>query len=468
MPTVEITEDEAIWTPNPGGQAGFINDYRHRYVAFAAGWGTGKTWAGARKSASLHVFNAFDDDGRPTYCKGLVIEPTYSLARTIAIPELRAAFDEAGLSHRFVGDPQRFCFELPDLGMRGRPSEILIRSADSPELITGFQVAWCWGDEAARWYSHAEDPTQDALLQADGRLRDPRARLLQMNLTFTHEGDATPVYRRFENDKRPGHAIYHGRTEENPAMRAFAEEQRRQLTPELASQYLDGNAANFRGSSVYSSFDADRNLDAGLVLAEQLPLQLAVDFNISPGMHAIVGQHVQTADLLTAVHEIHEPRLDVRGMVARLMEFVKRQGGWKWPELHLFGDPAGNSKWSASGEQSAWDVLREAVRAADFRYLSEPVRVVSKVGKSAPLVGDRVNAVNCALHGVDGRVRYRIHPSCVNLIRDFKQMKWQDGELGKADRRLSHASDADGYRVEWLMPIRKRRDTGAGGIGFAG
>ena len=35
-------------------------------------------------------------------------------------------------------------------------------------------------------------------------------------------------------------------------------------------------------------------------------------------------------------------------------------------------------------------------------------------------------------------------------------MKWSaTGEADKRDQNRSHASDADGYRVEYLMPIRR-------------
>lgn len=448
MLTLELLEDPALFAPNPGGQAAFMDDYHHRFVALAGGWYAGKTWAGARKQANLHVHNAFDDDGQPTGVAGLIVGQDYSLATTINVPEMRAAFDEMGLSYRFVADPKKYWFELPDLGTRDKPSLMYVRSADAPTKINGFTVGHVWGDEVARWPTDEQDPTRDPLTQTLGRLRDPRAKVRQANFTFTHEGDGTKVYRDFEESPKPHHVLYRAGTFDNPHARQFAEDTVAQLTPELKQQYIDGNAANLRGAAVYSSYDDAANKDPSLVLADGIPLHLSVDFNISPGMHAVVGQHVPQADLLTAVHEIHGPRMDVRQMVRSFGELVKALGGWRWPELWLFGDPAGNGKWSASGDKSAWDILREAL--AEYGI---PYRI--KYGTSAPPVGDRVNAVNCALKTIDGRVRYRIHPRCERLIADFKRMKWDNGELDKKDRKLSHASDADGYRVHWLMPVRK-------------
>jgi len=449
---VPVAIDPKVFSPHDGQRA-FLEDSTHRYVAFAGGWGAGKTWAGARKLAKLHLHNAFDERNEATFVKGLIIAPTYALAKAINIPEMRSAFDTMNLRHRWIPDPRRFCFELPDLGTQRRPSEILVRSADAAVNITGFQVGHIWGDEAGRWRRDDVDPTQDALIQADGRLRDPAARLLQMNLTFTHEGDATRVYEDFEEKPKPDHALYRSTTEQNPHMAGFAAMQRTQLTPELAGQYLDGKAISFRGGQVYGAFDALRNVDAELRIDEHVPLQLACDFNIEPGMHAIIGQYFAHADLLTSVHEIHAARMDVRGMIAEFRRLIEREfGRWQWEALQVYGDASGGSKWAGTGE-SCWDIVSQSLRNAGM-----PFKL--KIHGHNPPVGDRVNVVNCALCGLDGRVRYKIHPRCRRLIDDMKYLKWNQGEIDKSDRKRSHASDADGYRVHYLMPIQRLRTDG--------
>jgi hypothetical protein len=130
-----------------------------------------------------------------------------------------------------------------------------------------------------------------------------------------------------------------------------------------------------------------------------------------------------------------------------LRDLIERDlGGWRWPALWLFGDASGNGKWAGSG-QSCWDVVIEALRLAGLPYRL-------KVPKANPPVADRVNAFNCALQSLDGRTRFKLHPRCKLLARDLKQMRWNHGELDKTDRRLSHAADAEGYRVHWLMPVR--------------
>ena len=462
MPALTIMDSPDLYHPNPGGQAQFMDDYTHRYCALAGGWFAGKTWAGARKLVDLHLFNAFDAKDQPTGVKSAVIAPTYQLANDFDIPELCRTFDEMNLAYRFVADPKRYCFQLPDLGTKKRPSEILIRTADSPDRITGWTVGAIWGDEAARWKCDATDPQNDPFVQADARLRDTKARFLQFMVTFTHEGDDTRVYRDFEREPKPDHVLYRSGTLENPHAQAFGAVQKQQLTAELAAQYLDGHATSTGGQRMYGSFDESTNLDASLVISGDVPLQIAVDFNIDPGMHCIVGQHFPKDDCVTAVWGLHERRMSVKRLVAALRELIEKElGGWRWSSpLQIFGDASGSGQWAGVGE-SCYDVLCECLRVAGVPYSL-------RVPRSNPHVADRVNAVNCALNDASGNVRYRVHPRCKELTDDYRSMRWlADGSADKRDHRRSHASDADGYRVHYLLPIRRMQTIG-GKIGVFG
>src|SRR5580700_6031051 len=106
MPTLTIQDNADLFTPNPGAQQRFMDDYTHRYCALAGGWFAGKTWAGARKLLGLHLHNALDANDQPTAVKSAVIAPTYQLANDFDIPELRRAMREMNLSFEFVSDPK--------------------------------------------------------------------------------------------------------------------------------------------------------------------------------------------------------------------------------------------------------------------------------------------------------------------------------------------------------------------------
>lgn len=447
--TLTLNEAPDLYTPNAGGQQAFMDDYTHRYCALAGGWYAGKTWAGARKLTDLHIFNAFDDEGRPTFVSSSVIAPTYQNARDFDMPELQKAFDEAGLSWTFNADPQRFHYVLHDLGTKAYPSLIRVRTADKPERITGWTDGSIWGDEVARWKQDDADPKRDPFIQADGRLRDPKAKFLQFLLTFTHEGDSTRVYEDFEESPKPDHVLYRAGTLENPHAAEFAEVQKGQLNAELAEQYLGGKAMRQRGNALYTSFDYERNTTEDLRLDDRLPLQLDIDFNIAPGMHANVGQWFPLRDMLTTVRTIHGKGMTTRGLMAAFFAYVKSLGGWKWPHLELFGDATGDSRWAGTGE-TCWDIVVEELEKAGIPY-------EMWVPSVNPNPGDRVNTVNMALTDLRGKPHWLIHRrDCLPLITDLKRMKWDaNGEIDKADRKLSHPSDAAGYRIWRLRPIRK-------------
>lgn len=452
MPTtLTITEDPAAFSPWPEQQP-FLDDFTVRYCAMAGGWGAGKSRMGSRKHSNLHLYNALDDKDRPTGVPSLIVAPTYQLAQTVNIPQMREALDEMGLSHRFVADPKKFWFELPDLGTRSEPSKIIVRSADAAHLIAGFEVGNVWGDEAARWKwaREGENPLTDAFLQADARLRHPKARFLQFNVTYTNEGEDTRVYTDFEAEPKADHRLHRVSTRANKSLDpAYVQSQLGQLSADLVSQYIDGYAAKLGANLVYYNYDDARNKDDSVELVHGLPLQLAVDFNKTPGMFGTLGQYFPDRDLLTTRHVLHAKGLLIKTMVAQFyFRFGKDFAARRFPVVELFGDVAGRTGNASDGE-SYWDAL-----CAELTYYKIPFRL--RLPTHAPLQVDRANASNSAFQSADGRVRWKIHPDCKELIRDFKHLKW-DGrhKIDKQQKELSHASDADTYRCHYLMPIRK-------------
>ena len=448
MRTVQV-DDYGIATTWPGGQSEFAADWKHMYVALEGGWGSGKTYIGARKLLTLHVQNAFDFLGRATYVPSAVVGPTYRNTLDVDLPEIEKACEEAGLLYEYKAEAKMLV--LPELGTRANKSVIYIRSAERPDLIAGWQVGAAWGDEVARWKEDKHNPRNDPLLQLTGRVRHPRAQYKQLLFTYTNEGDTTRVYNWMRSGSNK--ALYRAATKDNPVVASFYEEQRRQLTPELVTQYLEGGAISLKGGRVYVAFDRASNVDSSVAATPGLPLHLSLDFNIAPGMHAEIGQWFPDKDMFTVVDEIYAPRLDVRGVISRFATWIENNGGWQWPELHIFGDATGQSGWAGTGE-SCYQILMQGLRQMWQRIGKEP-KVRLRVPKSNPFVEDRINAVNVALKDLTGAVHYKCSDKCKRLIADFENLKRdENGEIDKSERKLSHASDAEGYRVELIRPTR--------------
>lgn len=452
MPIDIIIDEQATRRPNAGGQAEFVNDWIHLYVGLEGGWFSGKTFAGAGKLVSIHIFNAFNADGDATFIPSVVVGPTYSNAMDYDVPALQDALEEAGLTTRWKGSggiaEGRFsapAIILPDLGSRKHPSLILVRTADAPQRITGWTVGAAWGDEPTRWPEDRSDPKNDPFIQLSGRVRHPQARFRQLMFTYTNEGDATRAFEDFHAGKVT-HALYRARTRENPAAKEFEAEQRANLPPELADQYLDGEAINLRGARIYPRFNRQVNVDDAISLIEGLPLTLSLDFNIAPGMHAEIGQYDHRRDLFLTFDELHAPRLDVYGLVSMFSDWIARHDQ-VWPHIEIFGDATGSSRWAGTGE-SCYEILEQALRNQGLEYRIRVPRV------NPPAV-DRYNAMNVAMLDLQGKTHWVCTSRCVYLLNDLRQMKRnQLGEVDKRDKKLSHASDAEGYRVVYLRPAR--------------
>ena len=282
-------------------------------------------------------------------------------------------------------------------------------------------------------------------------------RLLQIMLTYTNEGDTTKIYEEMHmaSDDR---ALYRAPTKENLVARDFHDRQRKVLNKELAAQYLDGKAASLRGGKVYGSFDFNANVDSNIVLQRGLPLQIMLDFNIVPGMHIEIGQHFESRDILTTVHEIYAPRLDVKTAANKLVLFLEEiKWGWEDGPLEVFGDATGRHEWAGTGD-TCYTILQQVLKLNNIPYRM-------RVPRGNPPVADRINAVNCAMVDVMNRIHYKIHPRCERLIKDYRSMQRDRfGEIDKTDRKLSHPSDADGYRIWFLRPLRIDEDEIGGRI----
>ena len=207
--------------------------------------------------------------------------------------------------------------------------------------------------------------------------------------------------------------------------------------------------------AVYREF-SESNVRGDVALVPNLPLHLSMDFNINPGMHCVLGQHNPSDDSFTAVWEIHGARMSARDAMDAFAALVDRLGGFAWPELHIFGDSSGGNRSLGTGE-TCYDIVRQKLGRMGMTQMgtsgnaSKPYRI--RVPKANPRIFDRVNVVNDILCDVDGNRRYFVHPRCERLLTDLREMKTgEDGLPDKDDQELSHAIDAEGYRLHYIRP----------------
>lgn len=202
------------------------------------------------------------------------------------------------------------------------------------------------------------------------------------------------------------------------------------------------------GGRAYWRYIPAANDDKGLRLRSDLPLHLSFDFNVNPGVHVIVGQYDSRADLFTAVHEIHGPRMKTRAAMAALMRLMADYGGWqRFPEVHVFGDRSGRTE-NTTTDATDYGIIAQELNAAGAKYRL-------RIQSANPPVKTRLTTFNEALCDAAGEVHFKVHPlNCPRLVRDLKNVKEdEDGLADKSDPDLTHAVDAEGYRVTYLRPV---------------
>lgn len=227
---------------------------------------------------------------------------------------------------------------------------------------------------------------------------------------------------------------------------------RRDVGAAVWSALYQQNPESYSSGRLYGQFSAE-NIEPEIKLRSDLPLCLAIDWNIDPGMNAVIGQYDNIQDMFYVINNIHEPRMDVRGLVDALQKWLNQPafrwhpgGIFPWPDLHIFGDATGNNQWAGTSE-SCYDILKQKLNQLGLKYR---VRVPNKNGP----VREGIDTVNEALRDIDGKIHVKIHPRNNYLIEDFKKLKPdQHGLIDKREHALSHSSDSFRYWCTYLRPL---------------
>ncbi len=198
----------------------------------------------------------------------------------------------------------------------------------------------------------------------------------------------------------------------------------------------------------YHEYTAAKNRTNAVAFAAGFPLDLSFDFNKNPGCHCEIGQYFPAADYFTTVDELFGPRYDITQVMELFGKWWKKHEGAKFEkEIRIFGDRSGKTE-DVTTSQTCYRIIERKLNS-----LGIPFRRM--VPRANPPIVSSLADVNDALCDPLGRVHWKIHPRCVRLVADLKELKTdQYGKIDKKEKRLSHPSDAERYRISRLRPIR--------------
>ena len=398
-------------------QVDFITDTSHRITGYIGGFGSGKSYALARKLIWLGMLN-------PNTTL-MACEPSFPMIRTVFIPAMDEALESLDIPFTFRASPQpEYLLTLPTGTVK-----ILCQSAENYQRIRGQNIA------AAVWDECDTSPTETA--QKAGEMLLARMRTGQCNqlaVASTPEGFRW-AYRTFVEQDGPDKRLIKVKTKDNPNLPPeFIPSLERNYPPQLIAAYLNGEFVNLANCALYPDFDRSLHYTDALPTDEET-IYVGIDINVGNS----VTQHlVRRGDEFHFFHE--EIYRDTIQMARGLAEMYPQH--FRSEQLILIPDAASKQRSTAAAQESDLGILKKAGHTV-------------KAQQSNPLIQDRINAVNVLV----SQNRLKVSNANKHLIRTLEQHAYGDdgrpekGGVGMED--LSHSGDAMGYVLYRLASIRQ-------------
>lgn len=399
----------------------------HKFRAYVAGFGSGKTWVGC--CSLMQHFYRF-----PLVNAGY-FAPSYPQIRDIFYPTVEEVADQWGLEVEvLIGNKEVKVYRAGEY--RGM---IICRSMDNPSTIVGFKIGHALIDEIDTMHT---EKALSAWRKIIARMRYKRDGLKNgIDIATTPEGFKF-VYGQFVKAVRENpelaklYGLIQASTYDNEANLpdGYIESLRQSYPSQLIEAYLNGQFVNLESGSVWNCFDRKLN-DTDAEMRKGEPLHVGMDFNVLK-MAAVI--YVIRDGLPYAVDELTGVR-DTPTMARILKE--------RYGEDHaitIYPDASGQNTSSKEASKSDLSILREH----GFRLV---------VDKTNPSIKDRVNATNAMLcNGLGVRRMFVNTKRCPEFTAGLEQQIYDKNGMPDKTSGVDHVTDAGTYPIVKLYPVVKR------------
>ena len=209
------------------------------------------------------------------------------------------------------------------------------------------------------------------------------------------------------------------------------EQAKEDLDVRTFQQEYEATFVNYSGM-IYYNFDRNKNLIENYK-RKILTLHIGLDFNVDP-MCAVVC--VIDKDKVYIIDEIQIWSSNTNDMVEEIKQRYKKN-------IVIYPDPSARQRKTSAGGLTDLAILKNA----GFEV---------KCKNTAPLVRDRINAVNSKLKNVNGKNSLYILKSCKNVIKSIERQIYKEGtHVPDKDSGYDHFNDALGYMIEYNFPLRR-------------
>ncbi len=196
-------------------------------------------------------------------------------------------------------------------------------------------------------------------------------------------------------------------------------------------QEYEATFVNYSGM-IYYNFNREKNI-IETFRNNHLTLHIGLDFNVEP-MCAVVS--VIENDIIIVIDEIQIYSSNTNEMVDEIKTRYNKK-------IIIYPDPSARQRKTSAGGMTDLAILINA----GFEI---------KCRNKAPLVRDRINAVNSKLKNVKGQNSLFILNSCKNVIKSIERQIYKEGtHIPDKDSGYDHMNDALGYLIEYNYPLKR-------------
>lgn len=233
---------------------------------------------------------------------------------------------------------------------------------------------------------------------------------------------------------------------------------RRHLDELTFAQEYEASFVNFAGQA-YHSFDEARHCGR-LEYDPTRPLLFCFDFNVSPGIAAVIQEQIMPKYDAWGSGIIGEVWIPSNSNTVRICDRLIQDWGDHQGKIICYGDSTGGAKGTAKILGSDWQLIKQKL----WHHFGNS-KVHFKVPSSNPRERDRVNSVNSRLMSMTGDVRMMVDPvKAPHTKIDFEGVRLKEGGSGEIDKdidpELTHITDSIGYYIWREYPVKKQYSPG--------
>lgn len=410
---------------------------RKRNVAAVCGVGAGKTYV----SGLWVPQKVAEADHWPRHmAQGMICANTYPQLYDSTLRRMFAVWDQFGIPYRPATLPKSYSPLTVSIFHRGEWREILCRSLDSPNTLSGLEVGFLAADEV--W-----DTDHEAIAIVEARVR-AKAQPLNQSLYTTTADDPTTWLYDFVT-KTPEHLIevIYATTYDNlPNLpEGYIEHLKSIYTDSEFERMVMAKWVSITEGRVYPQFDRSIHIQP-TPFDPGLPIHWWHDFNFSPSapLSSVLVQFWPGPDrgspTFAAFDEIILPGADLEQACD---EIEARYG-----DLVDLMDP---NRVVICGDATARKSQKSNL--SDYGYLRSRGYTNQEVPGKNPPVKSRIESVRRVLRPADNSCRFRCDKKCATLAKGLETVSYKPGAQGVEKQTYEqHVTSALGYGIHVYAP----------------